>query len=262
VKKYLDVMAVQLRMSVLQALAYRADFVIEGTVALAAKLVALLPLLVLFDQRTTFQGWDRTAALMVMSYFIIIRAVMEGMVSPSVQQLADRIRTGSFDYVLLKPIDAQFLASSARTDMFYIYDLLYGVLIGVYALYDRGTWPSPANVGLGLALLVTGVLAMYALWILCAAAAFWIVRLDSLIAVVGVLYDAARWPVQVFGRVWRTVFTYVIPLALMTTFPSMAILGRLDGATAAATVGGTLGLLVVSRIVWRLALRSYTSASS
>jgi ABC-2 type transport system permease protein len=66
----------------------------------------------------------------------------------------------------------------------------------------------------------------------------------------------------VFPGVWRTIFTFVIPVAVMTTYPAMAMLGRLDARTALATVGGALGLLVLSRLVWRTAIRSYTSASS
>jgi ABC-2 type transport system permease protein len=48
----------------------------------------------------------------------------------------------------------------------------------------------------------------------------------------------------------------------MTTFPAMALLGRLDLRTAAATIAGSLLMLLVSRLVWRAALRNYTSASS
>jgi len=49
---------------------------------------------------------------------------------------------------------------------------------------------------------------------------------------------------------------------VMTTFPSMALLGTLDPRTALATVGGAAALLVLSRLVWRAAIRNYTSASS
>ena len=68
-------------------------------------------------------------------------------------------------------------------------------------------------------------------------------RLDNLMYLLGAIFDTARWPVQVFRGVWRFVFTFVIPVAVMTTFPAMALLGTLDGTTALATVGGALALL-------------------
>jgi ABC-type uncharacterized transport system permease subunit len=42
----------------------------------------------------------------------------------------------------------------------------------------------------------------------------------------------------------------------------MAILGRLEPRQAVGTLVGAIALLAVSRVVWRAALRSYTSASS
>jgi ABC-2 type transport system permease protein len=78
----------------------------------------------------------------------------------------------------------------------------------------------------------------------------------------GAIFDTARWPVQIFPGLWRFMFTFVIPIAVMTTFPAMALLGRLDAATTLATIGGALAMLVIGRVVWRAALRSYTSASS
>ena len=76
------------------------------------------------------------------------------------------------------------------------------------------------------------------------------------------IFDTARWPVYVFPGLWRIVFTFVIPVAVMTTFPAMALLGTIDTAHVLGTIGGGFAMLVVSRLVWRAAIRNYTSASS
>ena len=66
--------------------------------------------------------------------------------------------------------------------------------------------------------------------------------------------------------VWRgtllIVFTFVFPLALMTTYPALALLGRLDAQTAALALGGGVVFAGLARRVWRRALAMYTSASS
>jgi len=94
---------------------------------------------------------------------------------------------------------------------------------------------------------------------------YWIIVcavLDNLAYLFSAVFDAARWPIQVFQGFWRILFTLVIPLALMTTYPAMAMLGRLEGRTALAALGGALLFAAVSRFLWRAAIRSYTSASS
>jgi ABC-2 type transport system permease protein len=261
--RYLRLLALQLRISVASAMAYRANFIIEGVMSLAWMGVTLLPLIVVFNGRATVATWDAPSALVVIAYFMAVRAVIEGLISPSLVDLVEKIRSGSFDYVLLKPVDAQVMVSASRYEPWKVFDLAGAIAVVMYALAQRDApLPSLPDFVLGIVLFGTGVLATYALWILCAAASFWVVRLDNLMYLLGAIFDTARWPVQVFPGVWRILFTFVIPVAVMTTYPAKALLGQLDVPTALATMGGSLALLVMSRLVWRIAIRSYTSASS
>lgn len=261
-KRHLRLVGVQLRASVAAAMAYRANFLVEGVMSAAWMAVALLPLVVLYRGRASVAGWDAPSALVVIAYFMALRAILEGVVNPSLVDLVERIRTGAFDYVLLKPVDSQFLVSVSRYEPWKLVDLCGAIGVAAYAFALRGAGPGLGDLALGLLLLLAGALAMYSLWIVCAAAAFWVVRLDNLTYLLGSIFDVARWPVHVFRGAWRVLFTFVLPVALMTTFPAMALLGSLDAGTALATVGGALGMLGLSRLVWRTALRNYTSASS
>jgi ABC-2 type transport system permease protein len=261
-RRYLELLVVQLRVSVAAGMAYRADFLIEGVTALAWMALTLLPYYVLFGERPEVAGWDAPSGLIVIAYFLGVRAILEGVVSPSFVDLVERIRSGAFDYVLLKPVDAQAVVSASRFEPWKIFDLLGALALIIYAFGERGQAPAPGDIALGVVLFGAGVVAMYALWMLCAAASFWVVRLDNLTYLLGSIFDTGRWPVHVFPRVWRLVFTFVIPIAVMTTYPAMALLGLLDVKAALATIGGALALLVISRLVWNHAIRSYTSASS
>ncbi|MCX5745462.1 MAG: ABC-2 family transporter protein [Proteobacteria bacterium] len=261
-RKILRLALVQLRISASSAMAYRLDFFVEGLMSLVWMTLTLLPLVVLYGTRTSVAGWTADEALVIIGYFMLVRAVLEGVVSPSLVELVERIRSGAFDYTLLKPVDAQVLVSTAKFEPWKLFDVLGALALLVYAFVRRGYGPSAVDLALGSLLLVAGVAAMYALWIACAAAAFWVVRLDNLTYLLGAVFDVARWPIQVFRGAWRFVFTFVIPVALMTSYPAMALLGRLGGLRALAVVGCALAMLVASRLLWRVAIRNYTSASS
>jgi len=58
------------------------------------------------------------------------------------------------------------------------------------------------------------------------------------------------------------IFTFVLPLALMTTYPTLALLGKLTPGTAVAALAGTLLFTGVARAIWLASIRRYTSASS
>jgi ABC-2 type transport system permease protein len=261
--RYLRLFALQFRISAASAMAYRANFLVQGVMSMMWAGLTVVPLLVVFHDRDALGGWDWPSALILMAYFMAVRAVLEGLISPSLADLVEKIRTGSFDYVLLKPIDAQAMISASHYEPWRVFDLLGAVAIIVYAFALRPEGPpSISGVVLGIALFGSGVLASYALWMLCAAASFWVVRLDNLMYLLGAIFDVGRWPIQVFRGAWRFAFTFVIPVAVMTTFPAMALLGTLGARSTLATAGGSLALLAISRVVWRTAIRSYTSASS
>ena len=261
-RRYLQLGLVQARISAAAGMAYRSDFLIEGVMTVAWAALTLLPLVVLYDGRDQVAGWDVSSALIVMAYFMAVKAVLEGVISPSLIDLVEKIRSGAFDYVLLKPVDAQAMISASRFEPWKIFDILGAIGLVIYAFWRKGEVPALADVGLGIVLFFGGVLAMYSIWIIFASASFWVVRLDNLTFLIGAIFDTARWPVHVFRGIWRTIFTFVFPIAVMTTYPAMALLGRLDAETALATLGGSALLLLISRIVWRFAIRSYTSASS
>ena len=77
--------------------------------------------------------------------------------------------------------------------------------------------------------MVAAVVVLYSLWILTVSAAFYVVRIDNLSQLFNAVFDAARWPVDVFSRVLQFVFTFVVPLAVMTTIPARALLGQAPG---------------------------------
>ena len=73
---------------------------------------------------------------------------------------------------------------------------------------------------------------------------------------------AAELKSTVFKGAFSILFTFVIPLALMTTFPAQALLGTLAPGTAIAAVVASLLAAIGARRVWLRALAHYTSASS
>jgi ABC-2 type transport system permease protein len=222
--------------------------------------------LIVFGVRPTIAGWSFPEAMVVVGWFTLLRAVLEGAVSPSLTAVVEHVRHGTLDFVLLKPADAQFLVSTAKFEPWRAIDLAGAFLIFGYAFHLLGRWPTPSQLLLGLAFLVLATVTLYSIWILVVSASFWVVKVDNLSYLFGSMFDAGRWPIDVFQGVFhgalRFAFTFIFPLALMTTYPAQALLGRLDARTALLALGGGLIFAAASRQVWRRALAMYTSASS
>ena len=260
--RYARLLALQIRMSAITAMQYRSDFLLKGAISLVWLAVALIPLVSVFHQRSSVRGWSFPEALVVVGCFSLMKGILEGAISPSLTSVVEHVRKGTLDFLLLKPADAQFLVSTAKFEPWRIMDVLGALAVFGYAFHRLGHGPRPQSVVVALALLGVAISVLYALWILVVSASFWVVKVDNLSYLFGSLFDAGRWPIAVFrGALWFA-FTFIFPLALMTSYPAMALLDRLPAATALWALVGGVGFASGARWVWRRALAFYTSASS
>jgi ABC-2 type transport system permease protein len=258
--RYPRLLALQARMSLLVALQYRLDFFLTFSLGLFWSVSALVPLLVLFRLRSGVAGWTWPEALLVAAFFLMIKSVLSAMIQPSAVATVEQIRLGTLDFVLLKPADSQFLVTTSRLEVARVSDLLAGLALLGIALHQRGEPPTVTAVLLAIWLFAAGVVILYSLFVLVLSMAFLFVKIDNLSYLMASIFDAARWPSTIFRGTVALIFTFVIPLAVMTTYPSLALLGRI-GADRFAIASVVAALFVaLSRWAWVRAIRRYTSA--
>jgi len=262
VLRYLRLLGIQLRASAAVGMQYRVEFLVQGALAIFWAAWSLVPLLVVYANRPSVAGWTFEEALVVMGWFTVVKGFLEGAVSPSLTSVVEHIRQGTLDFLLLKPADAQFLVSTAKFEPWRVVDVGAGIAMFVAAFRRMGRWPSGGEVAAALLLLAGAILILYALWILVISAAFYVVKIDNLSYLFLSIFDAGRWPVSVFRGPLRLVFTFVVPLALMTTYPALALLGRLDAFRGAEALAFAVVFAAAARAVWVRSIARYTSASS
>ena len=261
-RRALAIVRAQLRASVALALQYRLEFLVEGALAILWIAVTLVPMLVVFGTRDAVEGWTFPEMLLVLGWFVALKGFLEGAVSPSLMNVIEHVRKGTLDFILLKPADAQLLVSIAKIEPWRVVDLAGALAIFVYAFHRLGRGPSLLDVAAAAAMLVAALLVLYSIAILVVSIAFFAVRVDNLLYLFQSVFDVARWPSTIFRGSLAVLFTYVLPLALMTTYPALALLGRLRLGTALGALAGTVAFAAFARAVWSLSIRKYTSASS
>jgi ABC-2 type transport system permease protein len=223
-------------------------------------LSAIVPLLVLYNDRDSVGGWSWGEALIVVGWFNVLKGVQSIVIQPSMNQAVEQIHKGTLDFVLLKPADAQILASAQRFDFRQLSDVVIGLVILGYALYTLRVVPSPLAVGETVVTLVCAVALLYSIWVMVMSLAFIFVKVDNLTFLFQSIFDAARWPGTIFRGGFAFVFTFVLPLTLMTTTPALALLGRLSGRELLLALAGAALFVLISRWVWTSCVARYTSA--
>jgi ABC-2 type transport system permease protein len=244
------------------AVAYRANFLVESSMTLLWVGWTILPMLFIFRGHDGIAGWTVDEALLVTGFFVTLQGLLEAFIEPNLRGLVEDVRSGTLDFVLLKPVDAQLLVSFRRLVPAKLIHALGGMIVVVWATSRLTIMPGPGDVALALLLALSGLGLLYSVWVIVVSTAFWFVRVDNLSYLLGSALDAGRWPVQIFRPALRIVLTFVLPIGLMTTWPAMALRGTLSWHSALLAVGVFVVFLFLSRRVWVFALRHYSSASS
>ena len=94
--RYLRLLGIQLRTSLVLSMQYRADFLLDGFIEIFWMATAIIPLLVVFHLRPVIAGWSLGEALMVMGWFTFLQGVLEGAVNPSLTTDATTLWTSGF----------------------------------------------------------------------------------------------------------------------------------------------------------------------
>ncbi|UBV43567.1 ABC transporter permease [Deinococcus taeanensis] len=261
-RRYFRLARIFLGATLAAQLEYRANFVGAVLASLGEVGVALLGISILFGQPGVTQvgGWSFRAALLVTGFFMLTEGVISVFIQPNMSRIAEAVRTGSMDFTLLKPIDAQFNVSTRNLNLLRAPDLLIG--LGLIAYAASALTVTLPGVLAALMLYASAVVIVYCIWLGLSTTAFWFVKTQNVTELFNGVFGAARFPVTAFPVPVRAMLTFVIPVAFITTVPAQALTGTLSVPVALTSPLVAAALFVATRLFWRRAVASYTSASS
>lgn len=260
ISKYFKVLQLFWSAAIAAELEYRINFVIATFSSLGNLIGSIFTLFLLYGEGYTFQGWNWSEALVVLGVFTILQGVSTTFLVPNLNRIVDHVQRGTLDFVLLKPVSSQFWLSTRTVSPWGMPDLIFGGIIVGYA-------GSQLNLGVDRYLLSViplgfGILSLYSLWFMLGATSIWFVKIYNVTEVLRGLLEAGRFPMVAYPVAYRFFFTFIIPVAFLTTVPAEAMLGRVTGVWLIGAGVLATGLFLASCLFWRFALRFYTSASS
>ncbi|MDC0720027.1 ABC transporter permease [Nannocystis bainbridge] len=259
---YLRLVRAQLEMSTLTALQYRLGFWTEGLLGLLWSVIGIAPLFVAVEHLGAVEGWGRWELVVLTGCFTVLSGTFTALLQPALRASMTHILKGTLDYVLLRPADGLVLCLTCAFQPWHLVEVVGGLALVIAGLWLGEVEVTAAGLAAGLATGVAGVVALYAFGVLVLCASFQALQLQALTHVMEALMDFGRWPAQVFPPLLRVLFTFVVPLLVMTSYPAEALLGRLSWGTVAQLAAVSATLLVVARLAWVRSVRGYTSASS
>jgi ABC-2 type transport system permease protein len=259
-KRYLSLLGLFWKTAIAAELEYRINFLLAAFSSVGGLAGSLFGLFLFYRTGYQFQGWTWEQALVVLGVFTLFQGFSGTFLAPNLNRIVRHIQQGTLDFVLLKPISSQFWLSTHTLSPWGLPDLIFGLVIVFYA-GQRLQLPVYAYLASIIPLLF-GFLILYSLWFILGAMSIWFVKIYNVTEVLRGLLEAGRFPMAAYPMAYRTFFTFVVPVAFLTTVPTEVLLGRGQLVWVVGAGALAIALLAASSAFWRFALRFYTSASS
>ena len=248
------------RTSLAAELEYRLNFAVACLSSLLNLAGSVFGLYLFYRGDYQFAGYSLVDSLAVLGAFTALTGFNMMFLTPNLSELVDHVQKGTLDFVLIKPVDSQLWVSVRKISPWGIPDVLAGLILLTGVAGYKGS--TVADVLLAIIPLLAAVVLLYGLWFLVASTSIWFVKIYNATEVLRGVLEAGRYPMAAYPSTWRFVFTFIVPVAFMTTVPAETILGRSQLSTLGISLLLALTAFVISRRFWRFALKSYTSASS
>ena len=247
--------------SVQQDMAYRTGFIVNMVSTLVALGANFLVLQALLSRGGDIAGWDQHAVPALLGVFTVCDATVGLVFRPSLRKIAEYIELGSMDYMLLKPVNLQFTMSLRAWSVWQLPNFCIGAaLIGI-GMAGAGTL-SLERVAMAILALAAGITILYTLWAMVTVSAFWFVRISNAQMILYALMSAARYPATIYPAGLRLFFTFALPIVFITNIPAATAVAKANWENVALGWLIATLLFALSMLIWRHAVRHYTSASS
>ena len=256
-----------LGVSIRAQMQYKASFLMQIGGRLIITVGELMAIFVLFDRFDSLVGWSVYQVAFIYGIVNTSFAVADAL-STGFDLFGVMVKSGDFDRILTRPRSTALQLAGQELTLRRVSRLMPGLAAFVWASVHLDMYWNIANVALLVTSIGGGSSLFAGLIVLQATLAFW--TTDTLEIMNTVTYggvETTQYPINIYRPWFRDFFTFGVPLACVSYFPALAIMGVPDPLGTplwfqyiAPLIG--IGFLVLSLQIWRIGVRHYLSTGS
>ncbi|MCL2181298.1 MAG: ABC-2 family transporter protein [Treponema sp.] len=234
-KKYLIIYAECIKTAIARELTYRLNFILSLLITLGFNILFPLVTILIYRAGASFPGWNFYEVLLMQSVFTLSNGLACIMFSGVLWTTMRHIREGSFEIVLLRPVNPLLFLIVTNFDTGSAGLIIGGGALFGFALSNTGIASSAAAFQF-LLLFAAGFAVMAGMQMLMAATSFKWVGNSRIPEIFDSIMTFGKYPATIFPKAVQAVTAFIIPVAMIGFFPASAILGRLDPSAFFAVI--------------------------
>ena len=261
--RYLNIYRALWQNSVMRDMQFKLNFLLWIVVEFMWFGLQLAFVAVIYSHTERIATWSKWEVVLLTGASQFIQQTFHAVFLNNIVGLSEHVRTGRLDFMLLLPVNSRFLISLRTVDLGSFAGAFGGLAVMVYACYQMTLVPTLTQTVGFLVLCLVGILIHYSLMFALASISFLSVKAQGIVWGYYNLFNIARLPDGAFRGAFRAVFTFGIPMLLVSNVPVKLLASKLSSPWEIVWLIGMAGICgLISELGWRWAMTRYTSASS
>lgn len=217
-------------------------------------------IMLLVSKTTALASYNLWQVLLFYLTFNLVDSTTQ-MLFREVYRFRQQIVSGNFDLILVKPINVLFRSLFGWTDFLDFITILPLILMTLFVA-SKIENITLLGIFIYFTLIANSLFIAMSFHIIVLSLAILTTEIDHAIMIYRDITSMGRFPVDIYKEPLRSLITFALPVGIMMSIPTKAILGILHPITIIASF--IIGFIIFSFSIslWRFALHRYTSASS
>lgn len=261
--KFFRILKASLKQSFIYEMQYRINLIINSITGLGWTFMSFLTINIIGSNVTSISSnWEISEYRLLWGINFIAQGITSAICKRNIERLPEKILKGDLDFIITRPFSSKILASLGYIRLNTILGFIFVLFTVIKSLANiQNNQPLILNLLLLFIILIFSSIIYYSLMISLASLSFWFLGAHNLIYFSHNLLFFANYPIKAFGATLSFIFTFIFPIAFISTFPAEVILEFSLIKFLLIIIAAVL-TYKISDLIWNLGLRNYSSASS
>ena len=217
-------------------------------------------LVIILSKTNAIAGYSFWQVIFFFATFNLVDIVAQ-LFMREVYRFRSYVVSGEFDFFLSKPISPLFRSLLGGSDVLDIPMLFLSIVFVLLSAVQIGAI-SFVGVLLYIVLVANAFLIAVSFHIMVVALGVLTTEIDNALWMYRDLTAMGRVPIDIYKEPLRGILTFGLPVGIMMTFPSKALMGLLSIQSVVIALLIGVAVFYVSLKFWQYSIRHYSSASS
>jgi ABC-2 type transport system permease protein len=243
---------------------YSASFLMLIIAHFFGTFIEILGIWVLFDRFQMVQGWTLYEVGLIYGIIHMGFAVAEAF-ARGFDQFDRMVKHGDFDRLLLRPISSLLQVAVSGVQLLKMGGFLQGLIVLIWSAYQLSFSLLSFHAGVILFSIIGTACLFYGLFVIQAVIAFWTIETLEVMNITtygGV--HTGQYPITIYPRSFRLIFTLMIPLACVGYYPIATLLRHETIPFVLGMIAPLTGVafLFLTCQLWHFGVRHYQSSGN